>query len=196
MLSRKSGLAIKKGLQINSVVLLIIGLFTFLASSPGNSSALELSDQHVINIDPVSKKMIGEKVWGEIHEFFTKAEVAIETENMSALMDLYSDNYKNGLHDKSSIKRVWKRMFEQLNNMATIHNMRFITTTPESNVMIIRCSGLLLGVPAGERNLITIDNWTDGDHVLVKEKGKWKLMGTTGKERKRFWFDKPMHPLF
>jgi len=32
--------------------------------------------------------------------------------------------------------------------------------------------------------------------VLVKEQGAWKLIGTYGHDRKRLWFDKPMHPLF
>ena len=47
-----------------------------------------------------------------------------------------------------------------------------------------------------KKGLITIDNWANQDHVLVKEGGKWKLIGTYGLERKRLWFDKPMHPLF
>jgi len=60
---------------------------------------------------------------------------------------------------------------------------------------------LLLGVPSlnaksKQKGLITIDNWAQQDHVLVKEAGKWKLIGTYGPERKRLWFDKPMHPLF
>jgi hypothetical protein len=196
MFNWKAGLAKIDGFRVKPLLVFVIGLFVFIVSVPDVALAMELSESHVINIDPASKKKIGAKVWGEVKQFFTDAETAIETENLEMLIGLYSANYNNGVHTKESVKRVWKRIFKQLSNMATIHNMRFITTTPNSNVMIIRCSGLLLGVPQGEKNLITVDNWTDIDHVLSKEDGKWKLIGTSGHEQKRFWFDKPMHPLF
>ena len=155
-----------------------------------------LSEYFSINIDPYSRKQVGEKVWKKVEQFFVKAEQAIESENLDALMELYSSSYKNGDHKKDGAKQVWRRLFSKFDLLATHHNMRFITTTPNSEVMIIRCSGLLVGIPKDEKNLITIDSWTDADHVLNIETGEWKLVGSSGMERKRFWFDKPMHPLF
>ena len=192
----KAGLATKKGLRLKPFMVFVIGLFISIGSFPATTMALDLSEHHEINLDSASKKKIGEKVWGEIKQFFTDAEAAIETENLDGLMALYSDRYLNGDHVKGSAKKIWIRIFARFNNMATTHNMRFIATTPESGVMIIRCSGLLVGIPEGGDVRITIDNWTGSDHVLSNEGGKWKLVGTSGKERKRFWFDKPMHPLF
>lgn len=171
-----------------------VGLFIFLGSAV--YAVEKFSENFALNIDPYSRKQVGEKVWSDIKTFFHEAERAIETENMEALMALYSKNYKNGEHTKKSAEKIWKRIFSQINNMSTIHNMRFITITSDSDVMILRCSGILLGIPKGERNLITIDNWTNADHVLTKESGKWKLIGTYGSDRKRFWFGRPMHPLF
>lgn len=155
-----------------------------------------LSEFFSINIDPYSRKQVGEKVWGKVEQFFLKAEKAIEAENIDDLMVLYSKSYKNGDHRKDAAKQIWRRLFSKFDLLATHHNMRFITTTPNSEVMIIRCSGLLVGIPKGGKNLITIDQWTDADHVLNAETGSWKLVGSSGLERKRFWFDKPMHPLF
>lgn len=196
MFSWKAGLAKNNGSRVKPLMVFVVGLFVFIVSVPAVTMALDLSESHAINIDPASRKQIGKKVWGEVEQFFTDAEVAIETENLDMLMNLYSENYSNGIHTKDSAKRIWKRIFEKFNNMAAVHNMRFITTSPESDVMIIRCSGLLLGVPEGGGNIITVDNWTENDHVLSKEGGKWKLIGTSGNERNRFWFDRPMHPLF
>ena len=155
-----------------------------------------LSEFFSINIDPYSRKQVGNKTWKKVEKFFLNAEQAIEAENIDDLMALYSTSYKNGDHRKDGAKQVWKRLFAKFDLLATHHNMRFITTTPDSKVMIIRCSGLLVGIPKGEKNLITIDSWTDADHVLDSETGEWKLIGSSGLERKRFWFDKPMHPLF
>jgi hypothetical protein len=155
-----------------------------------------LSERFSLIIDPFSRKKVGVKVWKDIERFFVDAEYAIETENLEDLMKLYSDNYKNGDHSKKAAEEIWKRIFSKFDLMATHHDMRFLTTSSNSDMMIIRCSGLLMGIPAGGKNLITIDNWNDSDHVLIKEKDGWKLIGTSGRERKRFWFDKPMHPLF
>ena len=122
--------------------------------------------------------------------------MAIENGKLDDLMALYSDSYTNGPHNKKSVKMIWKRIFSKMDNMSSVHRMRFITTSADSGVMIIRCTGLLMGIPKGEKSLITADTWIDSDHILAKENGKWKLLGTTGKERGRYWFDKPMHPLF
>ncbi|VAX25503.1 hypothetical protein MNBD_NITROSPINAE02-1183 [hydrothermal vent metagenome] len=173
---------------------LFLALFVY--SGAVAFAAEELSEYHTLNIDPVMKKKIGPEMIKEIVVFFKSAELAIEKKRLKDLLDLYSDNYENGSHDKKSAARIWTRIFKTFDDMVSIHNMRLQAYTPESKVMIIRCSGLLLGSPADEKELITIDSWTNEDHILSKESGKWELQGISGKERKRFWFDKPMHPLF
>ncbi|MBI5186992.1 MAG: hypothetical protein HZA01_14875 [Nitrospinae bacterium] len=163
---------------------------------PALAGADQLSEHHYLKFDPHTQKMVDAKVFKEINNFFHDAEAAIEAKNMDALMGLYSDSYINGPHNKESVKKIWESIFSNFSGLATIHNMRFITTSAANNVMIIRCSGILMGIPKGEDGLIALDNWVDNDHVLVNEDGKWRLMGSSGKEQKRFWFDKPLHPLF
>lgn len=160
------------------------------------ANAVHLSEQHSLNFDSSSRTVIGEKNFKEISQFFHDAEVAIETKNMEALMDLYSDNYINGPHKKESVKRIWKTIFSQFDGLYTMHNMRFVTSSADSGVIIVNCSGLLMGIPKGESGFIALDNWVNNDHIFAKEKGQWRLIGTSGKELKRFWFDKPLHPLF
>jgi predicted SnoaL-like aldol condensation-catalyzing enzyme len=154
------------------------------------------SDQFSIEVDPSAEEMVGEETFNDVMAFFHDAEKAIETRNLEDLMDLYSNNYVNGEHDKKAAEGIWTRIFSTFGSMAAHHNMRFVNVAPESNLVIVRCSGLLVGIPEGQKNIITIDNWNQQDHVLVKEAGRWKLIGTYGKQRKRLWFDKPMHPLF
>lgn len=171
----------------------------FMVLAVSSAYAQKLSDYHTLNIDPAMKKKMGSEALKSIEQFFKSAELAIETENLADLMSLYSDNYKNESHTKKSAGRIWKRIFQTFDNMASIHNMRMETYSPESKVIIIRCSGLLMGKPQGESELITIDSWTNEDHILTRasKEGSWKLIGATGgKDRQRFWFDKPMHPLF
>lgn len=160
-----------------------------------------LSDRYSMKVDPSAKKELGEKTFNEVMAFFQAAEKAIETKDLDSLMELYSDDYDNGGHDKASVRQIWKRIFSTFETMATHHNMKLINVTAtekesDKNVVVFRCSGLLMGVHDPKLGLITIDNWTQQDHVLVKEGGKWKLIGTYGRDRKRLWFDKPIHPLF
>lgn len=196
MFNRLTWVAKRIAKRIKYTALFAAGLAIIFGGGFYTVRAIAFSDSFVLDIDQNSRKQVGDKVWNEIKSFFFAAEEAIETENLNGLLALYSDRYRNGDHVKSSAKQIWARIFTRFNDMATIHNMRFISTSPESKVMIIRCSGILVGVPEGGNVLITIDNWTGSDHILKKENGKWKLIGSTGKERKRLWFDKLMHPLF
>jgi len=181
-------------------VLLGALLFSGLASAAENN-LYRLSDRFTMVIDPAAKQQLGEKTFNEVTAFFKAAEKAIETKDLKALMELYSDDYSNGDHDKKSVEQIWKRIFSRFGTMATHHNMQLanMTATKKStdkNIIIMRCSGLLLGIYDPGKGVVTIDNWTMQDHVLTKEAGKWKLIGTYGRDRKRLWFDKPLHPLF
>ena len=181
--------------QMASGILILLLTVSF-AAGTAISSEHRFSDQYVMDVDEDAKKQLGDQVFNEIIAFFDSAEKAIETKDLPALMELYSDNYKDGEHDKQSAERIWKRIFSRFDGMATHHNMELVNVSAEKNMIILSCSGLLLGVPDPEQRAITVDNWTQQNHMLVKEGGLWKLIGSYGKDRKRLWFDKPMHPLF
>lgn len=173
-------------------ILIAASLFTGVASGMEH----QFSDKYSMEVDPAAKQQLGEQTFNEVMMFFHAAEKAIETKNLEALMELYSDNYTDGEHDKKSARQIWERIFATFQTMATRHNMKLEKVSADKNMVVFQCSGLLLGVPDIKKGAITVDNWTLQDHVLVKEGGKWKLIGTYGQERKRLWFDKPMHPLF
>lgn len=173
-------------------ILIAVSLFTGAA----NGEEHQISDKYSMEVDPAAKQKLGEQTFNEVMVFFHAAEKAIETKDLEALMELYSDNYSDGEHDKKSARQIWGRIFSTFNTMATHHNMKLEKVSTDKNMIVFQCSGLLLGVPDPKKGPITIDNWNKQDHMLVKEAGKWKLIGTYGTERKRLWFDKPMHPLF
>ena len=173
-------------------MLMAVSLFTGVA----NGEEHKFSDKYAMEIDPAAKQQLGEQIFNEVTMFFHSAEKAIETKDMQALMALYSDNYRDGDHDKKSAEQTWQRIFATFDTMAMIHNMKLEKVSADKNMVVFRCNGLLLGVPGPKKVPITVDNWNKQDHILVKEAGKWRLIGTYGLERKRLWFDKPMHPLF
>jgi len=186
-------------LAIKNVIATLIGVCFI--TGVANGAEHKLSAEYDMYVDPAAKQQLGEQTFSEVMVFFHEAEKAIETKDLKALMDLYAENYTDGEHDKKSAEEIWRKIFATFEVMATRHNMKLVKMAEDKNMVIFRCSGLLLGVPnqnakMKQKGLTTIDNWAQQDHVLVKESGKWKLIGTYGQERKRFWFDMPMHPLF
>ena len=173
--------------------------------------------KYKIKINPSSVDLVGEKTMHEIEQFFGDAELAIETQNMKALMGLYSERYKNGLFDKTMVKEAWKLLFNDFSSLETVHNMSFVASDSSNNRVIIRCTGLMMGT-LSEKNKtggddyancggitgfsakiekIKVDNWFNNDHVLIKEDdGKWRIIGSTGSKKERLYFSTPLHPLF
>lgn len=181
--------------RLAETIILLTGVFA-MAAGPAVADQHRLSDRHTMMIDRSARQQLGEELFKEIESFFHRAEMAIQSRNLKSLMVLYSDNYRDGQHDKESANQIWQRIFKRFQELATRHNMRLVTVSSDNRLVVMRCSGLLIGIPSEQAGPITIDNWTNQDHVLTKEGGQWKLIGSFGKERKRLWFDKPMHPLF
>lgn len=173
---------------------ILIAVSLFAGTAVGGEH--RLSDRYAMEIDPAAKEKLGEQTYSELMAFFQAAEKAIETKDLEALMALYSDNYSNGEHDKKAARQIWEKIFSTFDTLAMRHNMKLGKVTADKNMVVFQCNGLLLGVPDTKKTPITIDNWNNQEHVLAKEAGQWKLIGTYGLERKRLWFDKPMHPLF
>ena len=161
----------------------------------GQGNANQIPDKYSMNIDPAAKQQLGEQTFNEVTLFFQTTQKAIETKNMEALMAHYSDSYHDGDLDKKSVGQAWQRIFAKVDSVAALNNMKLVSISADGNMVVLQSSGLLVGVPGNEKWPVTIDSWNKQDHLLVKEAGEWKLIGIYGPERKRLWFDKPMHTL-
>jgi ketosteroid isomerase-like protein len=194
MKSNKLRLLTHRPHPIGTAIILTIAL----AMSAGATFADQhrLADRHEMEVDDSIKEQLGEKTASEVMAFFHNAEMAIQSRDLEALMVLYSDGYRDGDHDKAAARKIWERIFNRFGELATRHNMSLVTKSSDKDLVIMRCSGILMGIPKEGGGPVPIDNWNQQDHVLKKEDGQWKLIGSFGKERKRLWFDKPMHPLF
>lgn len=156
----------------------------------------KFADRFTVKFDSAVKQQLGEDVYKEIVDFFDVAEDAIDVKDLKAHMATYSESYKDGDNDKQAMEEIWKKIFARFERVVVHHNLKLITVSADKRTIILRSSGFLLAEPDPKKRLVTIDNWTDQDFVLVKEGGEWKIISIFGEERKRFWFDKPMHPLF
>ena len=158
-------------------------------------NANQISDRYSLHIDAAAKQQLGDQTFNEISMFLQTTQKALEAKDAVALMAQYSDRYRDGDLDKKSVEQAWRRIFARVDTVAALNNMKVVNISADRNMVVLQSSGLLLGVPGDERWPVTIDNWNNEDHILVKESGAWKLIGIYGPERKRLWFDKPTHPL-
>lgn len=178
---------------------LVIVLLNF----PGFSLAAEdvdetqLSGDYSMTLDVTAISQTRDAEYEDIRNFFHKAEMAIESEDLPALMALYSVNYKNRRQlDKEFAEGVWRRIFANFDKLSSRHNMQLITHEEASGQAVTQCSGLLTGIPKGSSIPVTIDSWDDQRHILVKE-GTWKLFGNAGESAIRYGEDEiEIHPLF
>ena len=133
----------------------------------------------------------------DISNFFHHAERAIQSENIEALMALYSDEYTNERDgDKQFAADLWKKVFARFDNISSRHSMKLIDYDRAAGRAVTACSGLLFGTPEGDSNPVLIDRWDDQRHILSKE-GDWKLLGNTGVSTPSATDnDDDLHPLF
>lgn len=174
-------------------LLMIFTIAAVLMFRPMVANATQ-SDSHV-HFDQKSVKIVGEKVVGEVADFYKETDAAIETKDIDRLMSLYSDSYKDGANDKKMLREIWTRIFERFDKLYMRHNMRFSEISKDGGTVIIRCSGVLMGAAKDDNFSRALDHWLNNDHVLVKEDGKWRLQGTIGKKELRFWLKNPSSPL-
>jgi len=184
--------------QSNLLSLALLALLAVLVAAPVSSAEEMIKGYHAINVDPSLKGKVSKEAVADLEKFFHDAEMAIGAGDLDKLMELYSDNYKNEDHDKEAARKIWARIFGVFNDMASMHNMKLLNYSAEGKLAVIGCSGILLGKKkdGATAERMPIDTWTNEEHILTLENGRWKLIGSSGLKRKRLWFDKPMHPLF
>lgn len=183
---------------------LVLVPFIFPCSSLAESGGIDvekanLSDEYSMKFHASAKEKIGEAEYNEISNFFHKAEMAIETEDLESLMALYSERYRNlKKRDKKFAEEVWTKIFANFDNLSAKHMMKLSTyeKRSEHKLAVTECSGLLVGTPNGADRPVTIDSWDNQMHILINE-GSWKLFGNAGEAVIRYGEDDvEIHPLF
>ncbi len=176
----------------------------FIASTLSLQSGTAIAEETQLTEDfsmvmrpPAEGVQVDDNEAQDITNFFHHAERAIQSENIDALMALYSDEYTNQRDgDKQFATELWKKVFARFDNISSRHSMKLIDYDRAAGLAVTQCSGLLFGMPEGESNPVLIDRWDDQRHILIKE-GVWKLLGDSGESTSRTTdTDDSLHPLF
>jgi hypothetical protein len=189
---------LKNVLFISQVGALFIASTLSLQSGTAIAEETQLTeDFSMVMRPPAEGVQVDDNEAQDITNFFHHAERAIQSENIDALMALYSDEYTNQRDgDKQFATELWKKVFARFDNISSRHSMKLIDYDRAAGLAVTQCSGLLFGMPEGESKPVLIDRWDDQRHILIKE-GVWKLLGDSGEPTSRTTdTDDSLHPLF
>ena len=135
----------------------------------------------------------------ELTSTFDRAEESIRSRDLDSLMALYSEQYRYHGLKKPDIRKIWEELFSHYDLISNIHIFSAIRKIELQGQMKaeITCTGALWATSKNTKDRVPIDSWHQEIHHLVKEKGGWRIVGssTDGQPRPRMFGMAP-HPLF
>ena len=149
---------------------------------------------------PGSPNEADEHTVKELLAVFERADKAVRNRDLEGVMALYSTNYNYHGLKKADIRKVWKDLFDNYEDIDSTHLFsrisRIVSVGPGDNVEIT-CSGNVQAVSKISRLRVPIDSWYGEVHYMVKEKdGAWKIRGNLGDVQTVLPFGTAPHPLF
>lgn len=135
------------------------------------------------------------KEFKEIKTVFDNLIALARKGDIEGIMQNFSKNYINSGRDINDAKKQWKTIIDNFTDLELSHPIFSIEIS--GNFARMRCEGTLMGRPKkpipgeGDESII-VDSWSLGAHNLIKEDGKWKILG----DQVPFDTGRTFHPLF
>jgi len=132
-----------------------------------------------------------------IENTFNRAEEAIGSGNLQALMQIYSDHYRYKNFTKKDMKKIWKDFFEKYHRIATRHSFsRIVVKTGKHPTAEVTCTGSLWATTNESDQRVNLASWLGDVHYLVFEEGAWRIKGQGRKAPNPSHFGQSPPPLF
>ena len=134
----------------------------------------------------------------ELISTFDRAQEAIRSRDLDALMSLYAQNYQYHGLKKADVRKIWAELFAHYDFIANIHTFSAIKVVSTTNPATaeITCTGSLWATAEDTKQRIPIDSWHQEVHYLVREKDGWRIVGNLGGAPAIRQFGTAPHPLF
>jgi hypothetical protein len=133
-----------------------------------------------------------------IVSMFERAEQAIKAHDLETVLSLYSSKYNYHGLKKDDIRKIWKDLFDEYNEIASTHLFSKIAKVGSGSqaVVEVTCTGHLWAVSKTSKLYVPIDSWHEEVHFLVFEDGAWRIRGNVGESPRVLPFGTAPHPLF
>jgi hypothetical protein len=129
---------------------------------------------------------------------FERAEQAVKAHDLDTVMAVYSQQYNYHGLKKDDIRKVWKDLFDEYQEIASTHLLsKFAKVGSGSQTVLeITCTGHLWARSKTSGLYVPIDSWHEEVHYLVMEEGEWRIRGNLGDVPHMLPFGTSPHPLF
>jgi hypothetical protein len=129
---------------------------------------------------------------------FERADQAVKARDLDAIMAFYSSQYNYHGLKKDAIRKVWKELFDEYQEIASTHLLtKFTKVGSGSQPMLeVTCTGHLWARSKTSGLYVPIDSWHEEVHYLVFEEGEWRIRGNLGDVPRTLPFGTSPHPLF
>ena len=129
---------------------------------------------------------------------FERAEQAVKTHDLDTTMAVYSSQYNYHRLTKADIRKVWKDLFDEYQEIASTHLLSKFTKVGSGSqaVLEVTCTGHLWAKSKTSGLYVPIDSWHEEVHYLVMEEGEWRIRGNLGDVPHMLPFGTSPHPLF
>jgi hypothetical protein len=162
-----------------------------LTGSGGTAQAkIVVPSGSVIEVDEATVK--------SVVAIFERAEQAAKAHDLDTVMAAYSQQYNYHGLKKDDIRKVWKDLFDEYQEIASTHLLSKFTKVGSGSqtVLEVTCTGHLWARSKTSGLYVPIDSWHEEVHYLVMEEGEWRIRGNLGDSPRTLPFGTSPHPLF
>lgn len=179
-----------RGHAISTITCLTITIVFLAGMGTGEAKIVVPPTGSVIEVDQATLKA----VLGA----FEQAEEAIKAHDLDKVMGMYSSHYNYHGLKKDDIRKIWKELFDEYQEIASTHLFTKIAKVGAGRdaVLEVTCTGHLWAKSKTSGLYVPIDSWYEEIHYLVLEDGAWRLRGNLGESPRVLPFGTAPHPLF
>lgn len=179
-----------RGQRIRAAVIVLTIITCALAGLDRAGAKIVVPDSSVIEVDDATVK--------SVVAMFERAEQAVKARDLNAVMATYSSQYNYHGLKKDDIRKVWKDLFDEYQEIASTHLLTKFTKVGSGTqtVLEITCTGHLWARSKTSGLYVPIDSWHEEVHYLALEGGEWRIRGNLGDSPRVLSFGTSPHPLF
>lgn len=179
-----------RGRKIRVAVIVLTILTCALAGLDRAGAKIVVPDSSVIEVDDATLK--------SVVAMFERAEQAVKARDLDAVMATYSSQYNYHGLKKDDIRKVWKDLFDEYQEIASTHLLTKFTKVGSGaqTVLEVTCTGHLWARSKTSGLYVPIDSWHEEVHYLALEGGEWRIRGNLGDSPRVLPFGTSPHPLF
>jgi hypothetical protein len=176
-----------------TIVAILAGVLILTQCRPPTpiAATVDISSAAVSAADP--------RVLKELTAAFDRAETAVNSGNVDALMPFYADTYNYHGLKRPDVRRIWEEVFTHYRAVSSRHVFSELTVQQAGGArkISVTCTGGLYGTDRHTGKPVTIDSWVSEIHHLVYEQGAWRFLGNaSGSSLTAPAGSAPHHPLF